>query len=93
MGIIVAVKLPTWIHVPTAFRSYHTVTGERNVIVNAVRCRNANTFILSGLSISEAAYRCGFENMSYFSKTFKKYVGELPSKVGRNNKNTAINSD
>ena len=61
--------------------------------VNAVRCRNANTFILSGLSISEAAYRCGFENMSYFSKTFKKYVGKLPSKVGRNNKNTAINSD
>jgi len=78
-------------HLSKEFKKY---TGQTVFeYVNAVRCRNANTFILSGLSISEAAYRCGFENMSYFSKTFKKYVGELPSKVGRNNKNTAINSD
>lgn len=49
--------------------------------INVIRCKNAHAFISDGMSISEAAYKCGFENMSYFSKTFKKYVGVLPSKI------------
>ena len=66
-------------HLSKEFKKY---TGQTIFeYVNTVRCKNANTFISNGMSISEAAYRCGFENMSYFSKTFQKYVGVLPSKV------------
>jgi AraC-like DNA-binding protein len=31
--------------------------------------------------IKEIAYRCGFNNLSYFSKCFKAKYGELPSQV------------
>ncbi len=54
--------------------------------INTVRCRNANIFILNGMSVSEAAYKCGFENMSYFSKVFQKHVGVLPSKITQSKK-------
>ena len=30
-------------------------------------------------TVSEAALECGFENMSYFSKTYKAYSGSVPS--------------
>ena len=57
--------------------------------INTVRCRNANALILNGMSVSEAAYKCGFENMSYFSKVFQKHTGVLPSKITRSkNPNT-----
>lgn len=49
--------------------------------LNAVRCKNASQFILSGMTVSEAAYKCGFLNMPYFTKTFYKHVGILPSKI------------
>lgn len=38
---------------------------------------------VSDLSMSEAAYRCGFKDVSYFIKTFKKYKGVTPKKYGR----------
>ena len=46
--------------------------------VNTVRCKYAKNMILSGVKISEAAKRCGFDNKSYFTKTYKKYLGFLP---------------
>lgn len=49
--------------------------------INIVRCKNANALILAGMSVSEAAYKSGFENISYFSKNFQRHVGILPSKV------------
>lgn len=49
--------------------------------INDIRCKNARNFILSGINVSEAAKMCGFDNMSYFTKTYKKYVGELPTKT------------
>jgi len=36
--------------------------------------------INDNLTISEAAFRTGFSNISVFSKTFKKYYGTSPSK-------------
>ncbi|WP_343691582.1 AraC family transcriptional regulator [Chitinophaga sp.] len=32
------------------------------------------------LSVSEAGYQIGFENLSHFSRTFEKYIGEKPKK-------------
>lgn len=51
--------------------------------VNIVRCRQAKSHIKEGMSVLEAASACGFENMSYFSRTFKRYMGKLPSKVSK----------
>ena len=31
------------------------------------------------LSVSEVAYRVGFDDLSYFSKSFKAYFGMSPS--------------
>ena len=40
------------------------------------------TFIAEGnIILSEAAMLCGFNNMSFFTKTFKQYIGTLPSEV------------
>ncbi len=47
--------------------------------VNYYRCKIAASKIQNGISVSEAAFSCGFENMSYFTKTFKKYFHCLPS--------------
>ena len=48
--------------------------------INAYRCMKAAEHISDGNSISETALLCGFENNSYFTKTFKKHMGALPSK-------------
>ena len=37
-------------------------------------------------SITDIATECGFSDISYFTKTFKKHLGILPSKVQRNKK-------
>ena len=35
-------------------------------------------FCISGCSVTEAAFSCGFNDLSYFVKTFKKYKGVTP---------------
>jgi AraC-like DNA-binding protein len=48
--------------------------------INILRCENAKKILKSGnYRVEEVAYLCGFENLSYFSKTYKKYMGCLPS--------------
>ena len=48
--------------------------------LNTFRCTKAADLLSSGKSVSETAYLCGFENISFFTKTFKKYMHTLPSK-------------
>lgn len=64
-------------------REFKKTTGMTVVAyVNATRCRTANRLLLSRQhSVSEVAAMCGFENNSYFSKTFKRVMGCLPSEV------------
>ena len=47
--------------------------------INMIRCKEAKRLIKDGMSVSSAALTCGFTNMSYFTKTYKKYMGTLPS--------------
>ena len=68
-------------HLAREFKKYteHTIFEE----INIFRCMEAKRLIGEGMSVSSAAHSCGFENMSYFSRTYKKYMGGLPS--GRTN--------
>ena len=47
--------------------------------LNAYRCDRARHLIRQGVGVSEAAAAVGFDNLSYFSRTFKRYIGVLPS--------------
>ena len=49
--------------------------------LNEYRCLKAAEYIAEGKSVSEAANLCGFDNNSFFTKTFKRYIGTLPSKI------------
>lgn len=53
--------------------------------INNYRCQKAVGFIEKGYTITETSYLCGFENSSFFSKTFKKHMGFVPSKYCKNN--------
>lgn len=48
--------------------------------INYIRCKKAKEYLArTGCSVSEAAAKCGFSNLSYFTRTYRKYVGSLPS--------------
>lgn len=61
-------------------REFKAFTG-RTVIstVNLLRCAEAKRRIEGGAAVSDAARSCGFENLSYFTRTFKKHFGTCPS--------------
>lgn len=47
--------------------------------LNDVRIEKACTKLAEGMTVTEAAFCCGFENMSYFTLVFKKRTGMTPS--------------
>ena len=62
-------------------RAFHRITGYTFVsYINLVRCENAKRLLAKKeMSIGEVGRACGFENQSYFSRTFQSYTGQLPS--------------
>lgn len=53
--------------------------------LNYIRCRRAKELIAqNGFSVGRAAEECGFSNLSYFTRTYKKYNGCPPSHDMRN---------
>ncbi len=65
-------------------RAFKEATGKTIVeYINTYRCNRAASLIKEGYTVSEAAGMCGFDNFSYFTKTFKRIVGILPSKVNK----------
>jgi AraC-like DNA-binding protein len=62
-------------------REFKKFTGHTIVnYLNNYRCQKAAELIASGVSVAEAAWQCGFESPSFFTKIFQKYMGEPPSK-------------
>lgn len=47
--------------------------------INILRCQQAQKLIRGGTTVSESALESGFENLSYFTRTYKKYLNKLPS--------------
>lgn len=64
-------------HLSHIFKEF---TGQRIIeTVNLIRCAEARRLIEEGMGVSAAAAACGFENLSYFSRTFRRICGILPS--------------
>ncbi|WP_333852244.1 AraC family transcriptional regulator [Epilithonimonas sp.] len=47
--------------------------------LNQYRIEKACHHILQGKSVSESCYSTGYNNISYFNRAFKKYVGKTPT--------------
>lgn len=62
-------------------RIFKEITGCTVVTyINMLRCRYARRLLETrGYSICDVAEICGFQNLSYFTRTYKKYIGQLPS--------------
>ena len=62
-------------------RSFKKATGMTLIsYINSLRCTNAKRLIQSGQhNIGESAVMSGFNNLSYFSRIYKKHIGHTPS--------------
>ncbi|MCK9478849.1 MAG: helix-turn-helix domain-containing protein [Firmicutes bacterium] len=65
-------------------RMFKETTGYTVIsYLNYLRCTNAKRLFSTGrYLISEAAFLSGFNNFSYFSKTYRRYMGRLLSENG-----------
>jgi len=62
-------------------REFKRVTGQTIcTYTNMLRCKKAEVALADGMSVTEAALESGFESLSYFSRTYKKLMGTVPSK-------------
>ena len=67
-------------------REFKKLTGQTIVqYINSFRCKKSAALISSGISVSESARMCGFTNMSFFTKTFKRYINVMPSEYKQKN--------
>ena len=61
-------------------REFKRITGLTMIqYLNSYRCKKAIEHLKNGCTVNEAAYLCGFESTSFFTKTFKTLTGTLPS--------------
>ena len=70
------------VYLGTLFKKTEGITI--NSYINKIRVNHATDIMLSEkVSVSEVAYRCGFQDAFYFCRVFKKYKGYPPSEVGK----------
>lgn len=61
-------------------REFKKLTGQTVIEnLNNYRCIKATEYLSAGNTVAQTASLCGFDNLSFFAKTFKKYIGKLPS--------------
>lgn len=63
-------------------RLFRRFTGTTMInVIQTLRCTEAQRMIEEGMPVGAAAMVCGFENLSYFTRTFKKIMGCMPSSL------------
>ena len=64
-------------------RFFKDYTGTTPIdYINRTRVARAHYEItVNHMNVTEAAYECGFNELSYFSRCYKKYIGYSPSKA------------
>ena len=64
-------------------REFHRETGFTVVrYINNLRCREAEKLLRDGkCTVGEVARACGFENLSYFTRTYKTIIGHTPTET------------
>lgn len=61
-------------------RQFKRVLGQTVVeYINSYRVKQASVLLDEGRTVSEAARLCGFNNLSFFSRIFKKHTEMLPT--------------
>jgi len=61
-------------------REFKKYAGQTvHTYINHLRCNRADRCLAEGMSVTEAALACGFETLSYFSRTYKKLRGGSPT--------------
>ena len=67
----------------------HYTNMSINNYINYIRINKAEALLLeTDLSVTEVAFRCGFNDGNYFSTVFKKYNGNSPSTFRKKIKNS-----
>ncbi len=71
----------------TFLRRFREATGFAPIdYVIRARIRRAADLLAdlnAGLSITEIAFRCGFQDSNYFSRQFRRYIGTNPRNYRR----------
>lgn len=62
-------------------REFHSETGYTVVrYINNIRCVEAQKLLREGkLPVGEIAHKCGFDSLSYFTRTYKTVIGCTPT--------------
>lgn len=61
-------------------REFKKLTGQTIFEnLNNYRSIKAIDYLSEGYTVAQTASLCGFSNLSFFAKTFKKHIGKLPS--------------
>jgi len=61
--------------------------------VNRYRINKACLLMIQDKTISECSYSCGFNNVTYFNRMFKKYTEKTPSEFIKNYSHHKVNVD
>lgn len=65
-------------------REFKKITGVSVIeYINKLKCHKAKELLEEGATVSEASVKCGFESLPYFTETFKRHVGFIPSEFKR----------
>lgn len=63
-------------------RKFKKITGQTFItFLNSVRCENAANMLKNGAKVADVCFDCGFNEPSYFSRTFKSLMGYAPSET------------
>ena len=72
-------------HLSRSFRKQTGFGFSEYLTLYRLRCAQEMLFYYPELSISEIAYKCGFNDGNYFSVVYKRWSGVSPSKLNRFN--------